>query len=97
MNGEVPHGVNPEGIPSAKPRVARNELPWVDGEKDASTLKGLRPMGVSGGRNPFRVENAICLIPQGSSFLATLGFAGGIPSGFISTSRHQRYILVCHY
>ena len=34
------------------------------------------------GRNPVGVVNSLPTFSQGSSFLATLGFEGGIPLGF---------------
>jgi hypothetical protein len=33
--------LNPNGIEINQPRVARNELPWVDSSTKGSTLKGL--------------------------------------------------------
>ena len=56
-----------------QPRVARNELPWVNGKRNFQPQRGcilFAPMGC----NPFRVEDVWFTISQGSSFLATLGW-----------------------
>jgi hypothetical protein len=56
-----------------QPRVARNELPWVNGKRNFQPQRGcilLAPMGC----NPFRVEDVCFTISQGSSSLATLGY-----------------------
>jgi hypothetical protein len=44
---------------------------WTD--KMKSTLNGLNQIGANG-CNPFRVENGLEWLTQGSSFLATLGW-----------------------
>jgi len=54
-----------------KPRVARNELPWVRRHED------FNPNGVAfapQSRNPVGVERNFDPLTQGSSFLATLGW-----------------------
>ena len=56
-----------------QPRVARNELPWVNGKRNFQPQRGCilpAPMGC----NPFRVDDFCFTVSQGSSFLATLGW-----------------------
>ena len=56
-----------------QPRVARNELPWVDCKRNFQPHRGcifFAPTGC----NPFRVDDVCFTISQGSSFLATLGY-----------------------
>ena len=43
-------------------------------ERDASTPTGLCQAGRATEPNPFRVDDVCFTIPQGSSFLATLGY-----------------------
>src|SRR6185369_4067554 len=71
---------------ATKPRVARNELPWVIViviVAQNTTPPGLRPpVHVHQSRNPVGVFVFLIPLPQGSSFLATLIgvpklFAGG--------------------
>src|SRR5437867_93277 len=73
MRRDAANALESQRDSATKPRVARNELPWV------SFCQGDNPEGVVAatgnvGRNPFRVENAADALSQGSSFLATLGF-----------------------
>ena len=63
---------------AAKPRVARNELPWVKG---AQTRQPQRGCDLRCTLTRAETPLGFCLsdpLPQGSSFLATLGF--GTPS-----------------
>jgi hypothetical protein len=56
-----------------QPRVARNELPWVDCKRHSQPQRGcifFTPTGY----NPFRVDDIRFTISQGSSSLATLGY-----------------------
>src|ERR1035437_9310711 len=56
-----------------QPRVARNELPWVNRKRNFQPQRGcilLAPMGC----NPVGVGNFCGTTSQGSSFLATLGY-----------------------
>ncbi len=56
-----------------QPRVARNELPWVNGKRNFQPQRGCifpAPMGC----NPFRVDYFCFTVTQGISFLATLGW-----------------------
>ena len=57
-----------------KPRVARNEPPWVAVRQMSSTPTGLRPPCPNEGRNPVGVDHRQAPITQGSSCLATLGW-----------------------
>jgi hypothetical protein len=80
--------VNPNGIPSAKPRVARNELPWVDGTKGLSTLKELRcNLHGSTSREGIRTAGAKAVSPPSpppphSKRLARSRASLEMPSGF---------------
>ena len=56
-----------------QPRVARNELPWVDGVGSEQPQRGCG-QGVATGHNPVGVATCFDPVSQGSSFLATLGF-----------------------
>jgi hypothetical protein len=64
---------NPEGIVSSSPGLRGTSYPGLM-ERDASTPTGLCRAGRATGPNPFRVDDVCFTIPQGSSFLATLGF-----------------------
>src|SRR6266702_4458672 len=58
---------------ATKPRVARNELRWVTFERRTNP-EGVAAVRRSSAHNPFGVDDLVCALSQGSSFLATLGF-----------------------
>jgi hypothetical protein len=64
---------NPNGIVSISPGLRGTSYPGLM-ERDASTPTGLCQAGRAMGPNPFRLDDVCFTIPQGSSFLATLGF-----------------------
>ena len=62
------------GILIPFPRVARHELPWVNGQKNFQPQRGCDlPRQVANGRNPVGVDGENDSCSQGSSVLATLG------------------------
>src|SRR6266511_4725115 len=64
---------NPKGIPPQSPGLARSAYPG-NATSQVTTPKGLRPGSERSIRNPFEVGTCFASNPQGSSFLATLGF-----------------------
>jgi hypothetical protein len=65
-----------------QPRVGAERLPWDVCEKEIPTPTGLSHW-VPGRGNPFRVENDLGTLTQGSlESSATLGLRAGIPLGF---------------
>src|SRR6266511_4262400 len=64
---------NPKGIPPQSPGLARSAYPG-NATSQVTTSKGLRPASERSIRNPFGVGTCFASNPQGSSFLATLGF-----------------------
>jgi uncharacterized protein len=65
--------LNPKGISTPSPGLARRSYPGNAAHHKNSTPTGLR-FGLSGRRNPVGVETVLDPISQGSSCLATLGF-----------------------
>ena len=64
---------NPKGIPSSSPGLARRAYPGEDSRQIAQLRRGCGSVA-SFRRNPVGVGNPFAQFPQGSSFLATLGF-----------------------
>jgi hypothetical protein len=44
----------------SKPRVTRNELPWVVASNEITNPEGVAPTGSLGSRNPFGVDFPEC-------------------------------------